>query len=163
MENAQPDAVPASYAGKRLGLMATVSIAVVFPWIFFAVLRVGQHCAIQDIFAGDHDAAALKIFGATFVYAGAALLLSRLNQRLGFYPVLGAIMVLIAVAAVYGFPLAVAPAVALAIALFLMWRGGGYHCAPIQRWLALALLVPGAFAALLIVLVVRRELIDAWW
>jgi len=162
MENARPDVVPVSYAGKRLGIMATVSIAVVFPWIFFAVLRVGQHCAIQDIFAGDHDAAALKIFGATFVYAGAALLLSRLNQRLGFYPVLGAIVVLIAVAAVYRFPLAVVPAAALAIALFLMWRGR-YHCAPIQRWLAVALLVPGAFAALLIVLIVRRELLDAWW
>ncbi|ALN56576.1 hypothetical protein GLE_1219 [Lysobacter enzymogenes] len=158
MENAPPDAVSSSHAGKRLSILATLSIATIFPGLLFALLRVGRNCAIQDIFAGDNEAASLKLFSVTLIYAGAALALSRLNRRLGFYPVLGAVPVLIGVAAVYGFPLALVPAGLLAIVSFLMWKGR-YHCAPIQKWLAIALLVPGAFAVLIIVLNIRMELL----
>ncbi|SDW62697.1 hypothetical protein [Lysobacter enzymogenes] len=158
MENAQPDAAPAAHAGKWLALMATVAITLLFPSIFFGLLRVGQHCAIQDIFAGDDDAAALKIFSVTLIYSAVVLLLSRINKRLGFYPLLGAAVVLIAVAAVYAFALAVVPAVALAIVVFLMWQGR-YHRAPINRWLAIGVLIPGVLAAVVIALKIRDELI----
>lgn len=158
MQDIQPDAPRATDAGKWLGIIATVAITLLFSIVFFSFLRTGQHCAIQDIFHGDRDAAALKIFSVAFVYAGVALLLSRINRRLGFYPVLGAIVVLIGVAVVYGFALAVVPAIALAIALFFMWKHR-YHRAPINRWLAIGVLIPGALATALTIAKLWVELI----
>lgn len=158
METIQADVPCAAHAGKRLSIMATLAITVLFSFVFFSFLRVGQHCAIQDIFHGDNDAAALKIFSVAFVYAGVALLLSRINKRLGFYPVLGATLVLIGVAVVYGFPLAAVPAIAFAIASFLMWKGR-YHAVPINKWLAIGMLIPGVLMAVVIIANLRIELI----
>lgn len=138
--------------------MATLAITVLFSFVFFSFLRVGQHCAIQDIFHGDNEAAALKIFSVAFVYGGVALLLSRINRRLGFYPVLGASLVLIGVAVAYGFALALVPALVFAIASFLMWKGR-YHSVPINRWLAIGVLIPGALMTLVIIAQLRIELI----
>jgi hypothetical protein len=158
MENTQIDVPRAAHAGKWLGIMATLAITILFSFVFFSFLRVGRHCAIQDIFHGDNDAAALKIFSVALVYGGVVLLLSRINRRLGFYPVLGAALVLIGVAVVYGFPLAAVPAIAFAIALFLMWKGR-YHAVPINRWLAIGALIPGALVTLVIIAQIRIELI----
>lgn len=157
MHDNQPDAPRATDAGKWLAIVATVAITLLFSLVFFSLLRTGRHCAIQDIFHGDNDAAALKIFGVAFVYAGVALLLSRLNKRLGFYPVLGATAVLIGVAVVYGFPLAVVPAIALAIASLVMWKRR-YHAVPINRWLAIGVSIPGALATLIAIAKLRIEL-----